>query len=267
MIEQLFFFREPWWAILEPWWLVLFLFLYICYRKWVPGVDRQMRRYALLTLLLFYVVVGSPLAVPAERHLFFSAYMFQQSLLCLVIPPLLLKSFPLSSLRPYLWHYFVKKICRGLTHPITTTVLFNVGFSVVHVPFIFHQLLYLPSLFFLIHVFIFLSAVLMWWSILSPLPELNQLTEGQRIAYIFINGVALSPLCIFLLLSSSPLYPAYAHKLFYPSFTAVYDQQLAGGLLKSIQLTSYGIALGVIVFRWVKKKSRRHSIRKKRLSG
>lgn len=39
-----------------------------------------------------------------------------------------------------------------------------------------------------------------------------------------------------------------------PILTAVYDQQLAGGLLKLIQIISYAYALLIIFFKWGKQE-------------
>lgn len=66
----------------------------------------------------------------------------------------------------------------------------------------------------------------------------------------------LMPIGIFLLVIQKAHYPVYetvAGELF-PGLTAVYDQQLAGGFLKIIQLTSYTIALLKIVMAWGRKE-------------
>jgi len=65
------------------------------------------------------------------------------------------------------------------------------------------------------------------------------------------------PIGIFLLIVISQVhYPAYeaTASQFIPSMTAVYDQQLGGGLLKAIQLLSYGIALFYLVKNWGRKE-------------
>lgn len=90
-----------------------------------------------------------------------------------------------------------------------------------------------------------------------PLPEISKFSYFTRVAYIFLNSVLLMPIGIFLLIGITeahyPLYAEAAGQLL-PSLTAVYDQQLAGGILKAIQLTSYGIALFYLIGNWSRKE-------------
>lgn len=93
-----------------------------------------------------------------------------------------------------------------------------------------------------------------------PLPEISKFSYFTRVAYIFLNSVLLMPIGIFLLVGIGeahyPLYAGVAGQLF-PSLNAVYDQQLGGGILKAIQLTSYGVALFHLIGNWSRKEDER----------
>src|SRR5699024_8700008 len=95
-------------------------------------------------------------------------------------------------------------------------------------------------------------AILMWWEIITPLPEEKKLTYLARIGYIFLLAMLLMPIGFFLLLVQDAVYPAYEAMAgeILPLLNAVYDQQLGGGILKAIQLGSYMFALFYILRKW-----------------
>src|SRR5699024_3355709 len=64
----------------------------------------------------------------------------------------------------------------------------------------------------------------------------------------------LFPIVFFYVIIQNEFFPMYVETAgtFIPAFTAVYDQQAAGGILKIIQLASYAVALLVILFKWGK---------------
>lgn len=76
----------------------------------------------------------------------------------------------------------------------------------------------------------------------------------MRLGYIFFVAMLLMSIGIFVTMHAH--YPVYASAAgeFVPALTAICDQQLAGGVLKIIQLTSYTIALFKIVMLWGKKE-------------
>lgn len=247
-----------WFELWGPGWLMLTVLAGRFYVKGVVWPEKYLAtgkqcRCFFTAIVLFYLVRGSPFAVLAGDYLF-SAYSLQQAVLYLVVPPLIIIGLPIRELRPFLWRYPVKRVLKLLTYPWTTTFLFTAGFSVYHVPFVFNAVSKYPVLSVSGHLFLLFTAFLMWWSIISPLPELNRLSGAQRVAYIFVNGISLTPICMLLLLSNSVLFPAYAQApRVVPLLSAVYDQQLGGGIIKMFQLASYGTALAVIVYRWVKR--------------
>lgn len=237
-------------------WLVIVLIGSVIYLRRKGASPKQRSRFLIAAALIF-AVVGTPFAYFAAHGLF-SAYMTQQSILFLVVPPLLISGIPSAWVRPLLWKPGVKKVFALLTYPWLTAIFFNVGFSFFLLPFFFRSVHGHPFYSGLCTLILFIAAMLMWWSILSPLSELNPLSEVQRIFYIFITAIMLTPIAFLMLFANHVLYPAYANTpQAFSYLNAMYDQQIAGGILKSFQLTSYGIELGIIIFGWVKSEKER----------
>src|SRR5690606_32971271 len=99
----------------------------------------------------------------------------------------------------------------------------------------------------------------MWWVIIHPVPEIKGFNYLMRAAYIFLASVALFPIGFFYVIIQEAHFPAYIHvaKDIIPALTPIYDQQLAGGILKVIQLATYCIALLFILLKWGKQEQAR----------
>lgn len=245
----------------NPIWIVILLAVAFFYLR-KKGTSPRQKTVSLVALALIYGSVGTPFQIFADHGLF-TAYMLQQSVLYLVVPPLLIAAIPKGWLIPLMWRPRLKKMLEVMTYPWLTAILFNVGFSVYLLPFVFNAVHTHPMIMNLCHLFLFLTAGLMWWSVLSPLRELNPLSELGRIFYIFITAIMLTPIAMLLLFSGDVMYPAYAAGSdMFKFLTPKYDQQMGAGVLKAFQLTVYGIELGIIVFRWIKSEQDKENERK-----
>ncbi|HET7616840.1 MAG TPA: cytochrome c oxidase assembly protein [Bacillales bacterium] len=233
------------WALWSPILAAVLVLTAVLYLK-KEGTSARRKTFFLSALALIYLAAGSPFSLFARDDLF-TAFMVQQSILYLVVPPFLIIGTPLSWLRPLLWQASLKKVFRVLTYPWLTAILFNPGFSVFLLPSVFRPIHASPVALGAVEIFFFAAAVFMWWSILSPLPELNPLSELQRIFYLFLTALMLTPIAMLMLFSHHNLYPAFANS---PYLSAIYDQQIGGGVLKGFQLTAYGIELAYLISGW-----------------
>lgn len=201
-------------------------------------------------LVLIYAAHGSPLADWGQVS--FSIHMLQQSIMYLMMPPSILLGMPADAARA-----IVKRIPRGLfafmTQPLVALFLFNLLFSLYHVPIIFDTLMSGMWYHEISHALLILTAFMMWWQVVCPVPELDKLSELKKMAYIFANGVLLTPACALIIFSRELLYASYGHVQVF-SLPPIDDQQLGGVIMKIIQEIVYGIALGITFFRWVKKE-------------
>ena len=205
---------------------------------------------------LFYVVKGSPIKVIANDFLF-SAHVFELAVLFFIVLPLGILSLPTELLRVYFWHYRLRNIVKLFSNPWIASIVFNGMFTAYLFPTIFNQIQQNLVIYLISQIILLSAAFLMWWTIIVPVPEVNNFSHFTRVAYVFLNSIMLMPIGLFLILSMNqahyPIYEAAAHQLL-PSLSAEYDQQLGGGLLKAIQLMSYSTALFYLIGNWAKEE-------------
>ncbi|SDD79165.1 putative membrane protein [Paenibacillus sp. UNCCL117] len=220
-------------------------------------VAPKLQLYFWLGIVCWYIAEGSPMAYYGH-HYFFSLHMLQQSILYLVMPPLLLVGLPGWLLRPAIQSEGAKRFVRWLTNPLLALFLFNFVFSVYHIPFIMDALMANTTLLFAYRVVFLISAFMLWFPVFCPLPEYNRMSELKRMAYIFLNGVLLTPACALIIFAKEPMYAMYAavpqSMLLLPMLD---DQQLGGVIMKIVQEIVYGIALGYTFFRWYRRERKR----------
>ena len=246
-----------WWG---PGWLVVLALLSYLYAKTFVMSDRYHVTKAKMTyfygaIALTYFVKGSPFSLIADHYLF-SAHVFQISVLLFVVTPLIILSLPTNFLRRCFWHYRIKKLLRLFAHPWMTAIFFNGFVTVYFVPSVFNTLQEHAVLLAAAQIILVIHAFFMWWTIITPLPEVSKLSDFVKVAYVFCTALLLMPIGFFLIVFGDahyPLYNARAGELF-PMMTAIYDQQLAGGILKAIQLSSYGVALFYLISNWARKE-------------
>lgn len=262
-METSWFAQFSWMEMWRPIWALVLILLAVVYvyaiQKTKPdSLKGKHVFYFFVGLALIYGVMGTPLHLVAT-NLMFSAYMLQASVMYLAAPPLLILGLPSEWLTPMLNGRGLEKTLRVLTYPWMTAILFNVGFTIYLLPKVFQPIHAHPMYEALCEIFFFCVAVLMWWSITSPLPELNPLSGIQRVFYLFITSIMLIPIAVIILFADTVLYPAYVQAQNSAMFAdPKYDQQIGAGILKIFQLLSYWVALGVVCYNWVndyKKKS------------
>lgn len=253
------FSNYTWYELWGPIWIAVLLFLsYLYVRKIVAShlyeVTSQQVKYFFSAVVLLYAVKGSPFTIIANDYIF-SAHMFQISMMFFVVTPLFILSLPVDFIRRYFWDYRMRNAIKLFAHPWMTAIFFNGLLTIYFVPSVFNTIQASATLTFIAQAILWIHAFLMWWTIITPLPEVSKLTDFTRAAYVFCTAMLLMPIGIFLIIIEKAHYPVYAAVVdMMPMMTAVYDQQLAGGTLKAIQLTSYGIALFKIMMLWAKKE-------------
>ena len=90
----------------------------------------------------------------------------------------------------------------------------------------------------------FVTAFMMWFPVFCPLPELNRLNDLKKMAYIFGNGVLLTPACALIIFADSVIYDMYANVTVpFTHLSPLDDQQLGGVIMKIIQEIIYGATL------------------------
>lgn len=208
----------------------------------------------MLGLSFLYIAQGSPLSYYGHHNLF-SAHMVQQSLVYMVMPPLLLLGTPEWLLQSLFRNHIAKKALGFFTNPIVGALSFNLLFSFYHIPLIFDYAAEHHMIMTLYHLVLIFAAFQMWWPIVSPMSDQSQLSDLRKMAYIFANSVLITPACALIIFADTLLYTAYSTiPDLITGHTALHDQRLGGVLMKLIQEGVYGSALAYIFFTWYAKE-------------
>jgi putative membrane protein len=176
--------------------------------------------------------------------------MVQHLVLTLVFPPLLLYGTPAWVVRPLLRPRAVLPFARWATRPLAAGVLFSAPITLWHFPQFYEAALAHHGLHVVQHLVFIATAVIMWWPVLSPVPELPRASYGTQLIYLFALGLPMSLAGALITLADRVLYPFYGSAPRVWGLTPAADQQL-GGLLMWVVGTIYlWVAATVVWFRW-----------------
>jgi putative membrane protein len=219
-----------------------------------PVARSQVAAFAGGTLLLFLSLNG-PLHDLSDDFLF-SAHMVQHLLITLIVPPLWLLGLPRWSLRRVLRPRIVLVCARSLTGPLVAFALYNVVFIGWHFPGAYNWALVNHNAHILQHIMFIVVAVLMWWPVVSPVPELERLQTPARILYLFALGIPMSIVSALITLAEQALYPWYQAAPRVTALSPLDDQQLGGLIMWVPGMLVFWIAITIIFFRWSGREER-----------
>jgi putative membrane protein len=204
-----------------------------------PTLGQRAAFFAALAVLL--LTLNGPLHDLSDTYLF-SAHMVQHLVLTLVVPPLLIAGTPGWMLRPLLRPRAVRALATRVTRPGSCFVLFNVVLAAWHLPPLYNLALAVHPVHIVQHLLFIAASVLMWWPLLSPLPELPRLPYPGQMLYCFLMTIPMTVVAIYITMADRILYPAYALAPRVWGLTPMEDQHY-GGLIMWIPggLFFYGV--------------------------
>jgi putative membrane protein len=216
------------------------------------GGLKTARRHVLsfaAALLVIFASLNGPLHNLSDTYLF-SAHMAQHLVLTLLFPPLLLYGTPAWVVRPILAPRWVTRLGQVLTRPVIAAATFTAPIVLWHVPVFYEAALRNHNLHILQHLVFLTTAVIMWWPVLSPVPELPRLPYPGQMLYLFLLGLPMSITGALITLSDSVLYPFYARAPRVWDLGALADQQIGGLLMWVVGGLALWGAMTVVWFRW-----------------
>ncbi|KQL54754.1 cytochrome C oxidase assembly protein [Heyndrickxia shackletonii] len=278
---SIFGFRALW----SPFFLLTILFITVLYflittvwRKHFKNSEPlkvKQATYFILSMVLLYAVKGSP--IDLMGHIMFSMHMIQMSFLVMIIAPLFILGIPNWLWLSILGLPVVKQIFRFFTKPVISVILFNVFFSLYHLPFVFDTIKKSEIEHGLYTLFLFILAVFLWWPMINKVPGQNQLSGVKKVAYLITSAILLTPACGIIIFAGHPIYQTYSDstswlqamslcvpmdtlanlnlsgpELFSP-LPVLEDQQLGGVIMKIVQEIADIVILGKILFEWFRK--------------
>ena len=208
-----------------------------------------------LGVLTLYIAAGTPIHDISEQYLF-SVHMVQHLLFTMVAAPL-----PLVGTPAWLWQALLRRpgvmpAARLLTNPLVAFSVFNAVLLVTHLPSVVDLALREHEFHLLVHLVLVVSALMMWWPILSTVLEFPRLSYPLQMSYLFLQSLLPAVLASFITFSDGVVYRFYGEAPRIWGLSPVDDQQIAGGLMKLVgSLILWGF-IAVAFFRWYQGEQR-----------
>jgi putative membrane protein len=202
-------------------------------------------------LVVLFVALNGPLHDLSDSYLF-SAHMVQHLLLTMLVTPLLIVGISGGMLRPILARLAHTAIARRITTGASAFVIFNVTLIAWHLPPLYNLAMADHRVHIVQHLCFLATSVLMWWPLLSRVPELPPLSRPLQMLYICLLMIPMSIVGMIITYADEVLYPAYESA---PRIWTLSPQQdqLVGGLIMWIPGSLIYIAiLTVVFFKWAK---------------
>jgi putative membrane protein len=200
-------------------------------------------------LLLMFASLNGPLHDLSDDYLF-SAHMVQHLLLTLALPPLLLAGVPGWMIRRPLATGFIAPIARFFTRAPIAFVTFNVVIAAWHLPPLYNAAMAHHSIHIVEHLMFMVAAVLMWWPLMSQLPELPRLAYPGQMLYAFLMSIPMSIIAVYIAMSDHVLYPAYAAAPRVLPLSPLEDQLLGALIMWIPGGIIFYIIMTVVFFKW-----------------
>jgi putative membrane protein len=219
-----------------------------------PRPSAGQRLMFVLGLTMLFLSLNGPVHDLSDTYLF-SVHMVQHLVLTMVVVPLLIAGTPGAMLRPALRSRVVAVVARAITRPAAAFLLFNAAIAIWHIPAVYDLAMRSHPLHIVQHICFMVAATLMWWPIMSPLPELPRLSYPKQMLYTFLLTLPMALIGIIITYSDAVLYPAYQTA---PRLWGIspMEDQLIGGLIMWIPggLIFLGV-LSSIFFRWAAREA------------
>lgn len=216
-------------------------------------VKRTQVAFFSLGVLTLYVAAGSPIHDLSEHYLL-SVHMFQHFLFTMVAPPLLLAGMPSWLWQAVLTPPGVLRVARVVLNPIVTFGVFNFVLVLTHLPPVMNYALLHHWFHFAVHVVLVTTALMMWWPIMSNVPELPPLTYPYQMAYLFVQSLLPSVLAAMITFSTSAVYSFYeqAPRI---GLSPVTDQQIGALVMKVLGSLVLWSFIGFAFFKWYQREA------------
>lgn len=208
-----------------------------------------------LGVLALWVASDYPIDTVGEGFNY-SVHMVQHLTYSMIAAPLLLLGMPAWLLRRLLAPRWLFATVRTLSRFIPALVIFNVILVFTHWPLVVNASLESEVAHLGLHALWFVSSLIVWMPIVSPLPEIPRLVPVMRIFYLFAWSIVPTVPASFLTFGSAPLYKFYEHVPHLFGLSTLEDQQAAGLIMKIGAGLLLWLVIAVVFFRWASEEER-----------
>lgn len=215
----------------------------------VRGPRPVQRWYYHGALLLMFFSLNGWLHDLSDSYLF-SAHMVQHLLLAFGVAPLMIMGTTGEMLRPLIRNLRVRRLAKWGLGPVPSFLIFNVVIAGWHIPAMYNYALAHHPVHIVEHLMMLAASVIMWWPILSPMPELPRLSYPGQMLYLFLMSIPMAIVAVYISYADTILFPLYSYA---PRVWAIspMNDQMIGGLIMWIPggLFFYTI-VSIVFFRW-----------------
>lgn len=209
-----------------------------------------------LGLLIMLVSLQGPLHELSDYYLF-SAHMVQHLGVMLVMPPFLLYGTPDWMLRPFVRWRPAMAVARVLSFPLVAFALNNVIFGAWHFPGPYDLMMRNHDVHIVMHLMIMATGAVMWWPVMSPLPELPRIAPPLQMVYLFVLGIPMMIVAALITFSETPLYTWYAAAPRIFPLDVLDDQRLGGVIMWVPGALVLWLSITFVYFRWTRGETAR----------
>jgi putative membrane protein len=230
--------------------LLLMAAVYVC-ASLILGdrpTARQGVAFAAALLIILLAITGPIDELTEERS--FAVYIFQQMLLVFVVPPLLLSGLPGWMVRPLMLNRYFKPLARILTRPLFAFLLFAAVFTLIHYPMVCDRICHVHPFSGNLRALLLLVGCLLWWPLLSPLPEYPRMIYPMQIMYLFLLMIPMTAVAAPITMANSILYTFYVGGIHPLGLTPLADQVLGGLIMWVGQGIYIMFVFTAIFYRW-----------------
>jgi putative membrane protein len=213
------------------------------------------------SLGVFAVLLSSdwPIHDVAEQFNY-SVHMVQHLVFSMIATPLLLLGTPAWLMR-FLLPGRLLDVVRRLARFVPALVIFNLVLVITHWPAMVNASLESGWVHFTLHLVLFVSSLIVWLPIVSPLPEIPRLVPVMGMLYLFTWSIVPTVPASFLTFGSAPLYKFYKGHPHLFGLSTLADQQLAGLIMKIAAGVLLWLIIAVVFFRWAADEERANTPR------
>lgn len=196
-------------------------------------------------------ILDGPLHYLSDERSFL-AHMAQHLLLQMIWAPLLISGVPGWLLRPLVKPAWVRRFGRWITHPARVLVLFNAVLLGWHLPWMYEWALREHPVHIFQHLLFMSTAVIFWWPVMSPLPEVPRAPYGWQALYLLLQMLPMKGLGLVIATHTTLIYTFYASQPRVWGLTPLGDQRLGGLVMWVIGGLPLWVALGYVFLKWGK---------------
>lgn len=201
-------------------------------------------------IVIILLSLISPLHILSDTYLF-SAHMVQHVLITIVAPPLIISGVPGWILQPILCKSKITfRLFKIILHPLVAFFAFNFIFALWHIPQLYDASVRFHGIHVFEHISFIISALMMWWPLMSSISAFPRLSYPMQIIYLFFLSIAQIIIFALIVFASYPIYDWYVDAPRIWGISPLTDQQIGGLIMKVGSALIFLAMIVAVFFKW-----------------